>query len=114
MTVSNPYSRLGVIRKLAIVAVLAAMPVRAWDGATTGIINTMDVTASGNYALRITLHGVGTMCTGGASWAWLNETDSNYKSYAAALLMAKAQGLQVTLYTTLEYGHCRIGYIVLY
>lgn len=51
------------------------------------------------------------MCTGGSDWAYLNETDSNYKVYVAALLLAKAQNTSVTVFSNLEYGQCHIGYI---
>ena len=103
----------GVITLAATLSMLAGTTALAWDGSVSGTINTLDVTAAGNYALRVTLNGVSTMCNGGASWAWLNETGSNYKTYAAALMMAKAQGTPVLIYTNLEYGHCRIGYISL-
>ncbi len=53
------------------------------------------------------------MCTGGPDWAYLNEDDSNYKTYVAALLTARAQGTPVTIYSNLENGYCKIGYITI-
>jgi hypothetical protein len=92
---------------------IAMRPALAWDGAVSGTIAQMDVTNGNNQGLRVYLAGTSTMCNGGASWAYLNDTDSNYKTYAAALLMAKAQGTTVHIYSNLEGGYCHIGYITL-
>lgn len=54
------------------------------------------------------------MCGAGAKWAFLNEADSNYKVYVAALLMAKAQGSTVTVYSTnVDGAYCRIGHVAI-
>ena len=50
-------------------------------------------------------------CSGGSNWAYLNETDSNYRVYVSALLAAKALGSNVTLYTTNNGIYCQIGYV---
>jgi hypothetical protein len=83
----------------------------AWDGNVTGTIFTLDVTDGDNYGLRVTLNSGATLCNGGGNIAYLNETDSNYNLYAAALLMARAQNMTVTLYTNLVGGQCKIGYL---
>jgi tartrate dehydratase alpha subunit/fumarate hydratase class I-like protein len=91
---------------------VAVLPAWAWDGAPTGKITSIDVTAGTNYAFRVYLNGGGSaLCTNGTSFAYLNEADSNYKVYVAALLMAKAQGSTVTLFVMTEGGMCHIGYI---
>lgn len=51
------------------------------------------------------------MCAGGPTWSYLNDTDSNYKTFVAVMLLAKAQGNPITVFTTLEAGYCHIGYI---
>ena len=86
-------------------------PAFAWDGVVSGTIATVQITAGQNFGFRLFLNGVTTMCTGGPNWAYLNEADSNYKTYVAAFLLAKAQGNTVAVYTTLENGQCHIGYI---
>jgi len=55
------------------------------------------------------------MCSGGDKWAYLNETDSNYKVYVSVLLAAKAQRSKVKLYTTnVNVTRCNIGYIAVF
>ena len=88
-----------------------ATPAVAWDGAVEGVVSTMSVTGGSNYGLRIYLSGIPALCNGGPSWAFLNDTDSNYKTYAAALMLAKAQGNRVMVYSNLEGSYCHIGYI---
>jgi len=90
---------------------MTAAPALAWDGAVSGTIYIIDVTGGANYGFRVYLEGVSSACAGGANWAYLNESDSNYKTYVAALMMAKSQGSRVTLYSNVENGYCHIGYI---
>jgi hypothetical protein len=90
---------------------LASSPVFAWDGAVTGKIANIDVAPGGNFGFRVVLAGTPLICTGGVTWGYLNDTDSNYKVFVAMMMMAKAQSLTVTLYTTAENGYCHIGYI---
>jgi hypothetical protein len=88
-----------------------AVPANAWDGSASGKISRIDVTDASNYGMRVYLTGVSHMCTGGADWAYLNESDSNYKVYVAALMMAKAQGSTVIIDSNLQGSYCHIGYI---
>jgi hypothetical protein len=90
---------------------MAAPAALAWDGAVNGTISNIDVTGGQNYGFRISLSGVPAMCSIGDSWAYLNDTDSNYKTYVAALMLAKAQGKRVVVYSVVESGHCHMGYI---
>ena len=85
----------------------------AWDGAVSGNIYAVEVTVGHVYGFRVFVSGATTMCTGGSNWAYLNESDSNYKTYVAAILAAKAQGSTVTLYSNLENSHCHIGHITI-
>lgn len=91
--------------------VLFGEPAVAWDGAVSGTISTIEITDGNIQGLRIMLSGVNTICSGGANWGYLNESDSNYKTYAAALMMAKAQGSVVAVYSNLVSGYCHIGYV---
>lgn len=83
----------------------------AWDGVVSGNIYAVEITGGNNFGFRVFVSGVTNMCGSGSNWAYLNETDSNYKTYVAAILAAKAQGSSVTVYSTLENGYCHIGYI---
>jgi hypothetical protein len=91
---------------------LASPSAFSWDGTVAGKIQTIEVAPGGNYGFRVSLVGSPSMCTGGTTWAFLNDTDSNYKIYVATMLLAKAQGLGITIFTSAEGGYCRIGYIV--
>lgn len=85
---------------------------RAWDGAVAGKIRTMEITHGANLAFRVWLADSPTMCATGAKFAFINEADSNYKIYVAALLMAKAQGSTVTIYSSnVDGAYCRIGHL---
>jgi hypothetical protein len=103
-------------RTLALLAllVLTHLQANAWDGAVTGTIGAIEVTAGNNQAIRVYLTGVGAHCSGGAGWGFLNETDSNYKTYVAVLLFAKSLNKQVVLYTTNVGIYCNIGHMVMY
>lgn len=105
----------------------------AWDGVTTGAVAAIHVTDGTNFGFRVQLAGTPPpqMCTvpsnsskDNASEAFLNEKDSNYKTYVAMLMMAKATGATVTIFTTSEtytgtdangnaalFTMCHIGYI---
>lgn len=83
----------------------------AWDGVTVGRVVAVEVTQGPNLGFRIWLDPNQVMCTAGAHFAFLYETDSNYKTYVATLLLAKVTGAQVTIFTTNEGGYCHIGHI---
>ena len=87
--------------------------VNAWDGETGGQIQQIDVTEGPNYGFRVTLQGLPPLCSQGTYWAYINDTDSNYKVYVAVLLAAKASNSTVTLYTYNGGAGCRIGYMTL-
>jgi hypothetical protein len=103
----------GMIRgRVLIVAGLLAPPglCLAWDGDVTGVLTQIDVTDGTISGFRIYLPVA--MCGNANNWAYLNTADSNYNAYAAALLMAKAQGLSVRVFSTRDAnGYCHIGYI---
>lgn len=83
-----------------------------WAGSVAGKIQQFDVTAGGNFSFRVYLVNAPTMCAGGQNWAYLNESDSNYKTYLAALMMAKTLDSTVTIYTSNVGGFCNIGYVM--
>lgn len=106
-----PLRRFG-IAAFATMCVTGFTPAFAWDGVNSGTIAGFDVTHGQNFGFRLYLNGVSTMCTGGQNWGYLNETDSNYKTYVGILMMAKAQGSSVTVFTNTVNGYCQIGYLV--
>lgn len=86
----------------------------AWDGSTTGVIQNSDVTDGPAYAFRIELQGSPGLCgTGGASWAYVNSDNPNYRTYVALLLSAQASGAPVQVFTTRDAatGYCKMGYV---
>jgi hypothetical protein len=90
-------------------------PALAWDGAATGRITALDVAAAGeNYGFRVTLVGAPTMCTGGAGWAAINTSATNYQATVSLLELAYSLGKNVTIYTTKDANnYCVIGYVSL-
>jgi hypothetical protein len=51
------------------------------------------------------------MCAGGPEWAYLVESDSNFKVYVAALIAARTTGASVTIYSQTVNGKCHIGHV---
>ncbi len=93
---------------------LSAPAALAWDGVVSGKIETIEITHGGNLAFRIWLAGGVTMCSAGARFAYLNEADSNYKVIVAGLMMAKAQGNTVSVYSTnKDAAWCQIGHVTI-
>jgi hypothetical protein len=90
---------------------IGARPAMAWDGVVSGAVAAVEITGANNFGFRVFVSGVTNMCGTGSNWAYLNETDSNYKVYVAAILAAKAQGSSVTVFSTVVSGYCQIGYI---
>ncbi|GAB1623977.1 hypothetical protein AAOGI_40270 [Agarivorans albus] len=89
----------------------------AWDGVTVGKISSLDVTSGNNYGFRINLKGAPKLCGNNHTWAYVNESHSNYKTYVSVLLAAKMADKEVVLYTNQEQksgaNYCSIGYLVL-
>jgi hypothetical protein len=87
----------------------------AWDGSEFGKIYQVDVTSGTNYEFRVSLNGAKRLRGNDHAWAYVNETDSNYNTYVAVLLAAKAAQQTVTLYTNRKdnssTGYCHLGYI---
>lgn len=87
----------------------------AWDGIIVGKIASIDVTAGNNYGFRVSLEGSPAICGNAHTWAFLNETDSNYQTFVSVLLTAKVSKQNITLYTNRagadSAGYCHIGYI---
>lgn len=86
----------------------------AWGGVTTGKIFQVHVSNAGNLPFRVFLEGTPILCAGGMAEGYLDDTDANYKTYVATLLMAKATGASVILYADVgSFSRCRIGYVVM-
>lgn len=102
-------------KALATLGVLFAVSVCAqpWGGQVTGKITNIDVTSGENYGFRVTVGGT-QMCAGGSSWAYLNASDDNYKTYTAVLMMAKALGQTVIISSNLVSGQCKIGFVTVW
>jgi hypothetical protein len=89
----------------------------AWDGIIAGKINAIDIAPGQNYGFRVSLTNSPKLCGNSHTWAYLNESDSNYQTFVSVLLAAKMADKQVVLYTNIEnasgQGYCHIGYISL-
>ncbi len=86
-----------------------------WDGTESGQVHSVNVASGENYGFRVTLSGAPKLCGNAHSWAYLNESQSNYQTFVSVLLAAKMSDKRVTLYTTKETTsgneYCRIGYV---
>jgi hypothetical protein len=101
-----------------VVGVLGAMAfpstALAWSGQASGVIFQIDVTDGDGYGLRAYLSTTAMCGASTGNWAYLNSSDSNYSTYAAALMMAKATGENVTIFSNVDSGgFCHIGYVML-
>ena len=96
----------------ALGAVAFPNPALAWSGQVSGVIFELDVTDGNDFGFRVFLP-VTSMCgTSTPNWAYLNSSDSNYSTYAAALMMAKATSEGVTIFSNVDSsGYCHIGYV---
>jgi hypothetical protein len=94
-----------------LLALFATSPALAWDGAVSGEILRLDVTAPGDFSFRVILVGEPTMCTGGASFAYSNTVDGNYEVYVSTFTSAFLAGKTVSVFSNLQSGHCHIDYI---
>jgi hypothetical protein len=93
---------------------LTSTVIWAWDSAISGVVDKVDVAPGQNYGFRVYLKGAPAMCGNTHNWAYLNEADSNYKTFVATLLMAKTTGSGVVIYSTKDSnGYCQIGYMTL-
>ncbi len=97
----------------ALVVAFAAVPAMAYDGTATGGISGISVDTVGTtYGVRVTIGGVSTMCAGSAySWAYLSESDPNFKSALSVLMVARSSGWGVTIYSNNVGGFCHIVYV---
>jgi hypothetical protein len=84
----------------------------SWDGAIYGTISRIDVAPGENYGIRIYLKDFPKLCGNDSNWAYLNESDSNYKTFVSVLLAAHMSQKNVTLYSNQKNGYCQIGYVV--
>lgn len=97
---------------LLLAAPLAAF---AYDGTITGTISQIDVNnAYGDeYAVRVYMGGAA-LCGNANTWAYVNSNDTNYSSFLAALLSAKAQGETLIVMSNQDSGgFCHIVYLSL-
>ena len=87
---------------------------QAWDGTVGGTINSLESTGAHNYPFRVTLAGTPALCGNANTWAYLSDSDGNYKVNVALLMSAKAQSRTVILYADQDgSGYCQIGYITM-
>lgn len=100
---------------LSAVATFIMQSAYAWDGAASGMIENYSVVVGepGNRESRIELSGFPTLCVGGSTWAYANNSDANYQALVAAIMSAKAQGISVVIYTNKDASnYFHIGYVV--
>jgi hypothetical protein len=102
------------LRKMVLL-VLAMAPVAvalAFDGFVQGRIGTLEITSGDNFAFRVHMVPETAMCGNQYTYAYLNEADSNYKVYVAAIIAARQAGDQVQIYTALDSSaHCKIVHL---
>jgi len=95
--------------------IFISIKAQAWDGSVSGKISIVDVTGGQNYGFRVSLKNSPKLCGNSYSWAYINQSDSNYQTYVSVLLAAKAMQSTVTIYTTRKggeaNGYCKMGYI---
>ena len=106
------YARQSAIAAAALLS-MGLTPSFAWDGQVVGKIAVMEAVADGqNYGFRIYLTGGLTMCAGGANWAAINTSASNYQATVSLLELAYSLGKTVTVYTNKDASNnCLIGYV---
>ena len=89
--------------------------IAAWDGDVAGKVKQIQITDGNNYGFRITLEGTPKLCGNEHSWAYVNESDSNYSVYVSVLIAAKAAKQDIRIYTNRKDGsadgYCHIGHV---
>lgn len=106
--------RLNLRALIGFIALCVSPVVLAWDGIPVGVPGSIDVAQGTGLGFRVHFSPAVSMCGNSNVWAYLNTTDINYSTSVATIMMAKAQGLSVVLYTTADTnGYCHIGYISL-
>ena len=100
-----------IVRVMAFFVVLNSSHAFAWDGVVTGQIDVIQGGMAGNYPFRVVLKNGPVLCGNTNNWAFLLDTDGNYKTNAGILLSAKIAASTVILYTTRDAsGYCRIDF----
>ncbi len=75
----------------------------------SGVIRSVEVFGEGNYAFRIRFRGDKVMCTLNETWAYVESTDSNYKTKVSTLLTAFSIGASVRVSTeATARNHCHL------
>ena len=96
---------------------LCSYAANAWHGDARGNIYRIDVNNGENYGFRVYIKGNKPLCGNEHTWAYLNESDSNYETYVSVLLAARFADKPVTSYSNKETKsgkyYCHIGYISL-
>jgi len=98
----------------ALAALSFATAVLAYDGQVTGKIFKMDAAADATQTFRVTFAGSPILCTGGTTYAYLSESDPNWKSFISTLQLAFVTNKTVNLYTWKVAGVCHIAYVEVY
>lgn len=102
------------LRQMFVFAVLGLSSISsfAYDGVVTGQIQSLATAPGGGYGFRVALAGSPALCGNAFTWAYLLDTDTNYKVQAALLLFTKSQGVPVTLYTYRDGStYCQISIV---
>jgi hypothetical protein len=98
---------------IAVIALsFVASSVFAWDGSGTGKVDTISVSNDVSYTFRVSLLPQSPLCGTTNTFAYLNDGETGYKTFVGTLMLAKALGSSVTLYTTRDAsGYCHLGYV---
>ena len=79
----------------------------------TGYISQLDVSTANNLAFRVYLKEVPFECGSGSSFAYINESDSNYQTFVSVLLAARMSKSKVRIYTREGANqNCLIHYVI--
>lgn len=94
---------------MAVVVMATALPMTAdAAGRFTGYFKPGGPFASGGNNFHFRVQGLPASANCLQNWAYIDESDSGAKAKIATLLMAYAQGKNVSLYVDEEAGYCKI------
>ena len=97
----------------ALLSMLLSQTADAWDGAINGMPGVIEVTDGANYGFRVWLTTGAAMCGNSNGWVYLLSSDSNYNTYVAVILMARAQGTNLTFLSNRDgNGYCHLQHLI--
>lgn len=80
----------------------------------TGLIKQIDVAAGNNRGFRVFLKDTPFECGSGQTYAYLNESASNYNTYVSVILAAKMSKTPIRIYNVAgSDNNCLITYLIM-